>query len=102
MPSGAIESLISAGKKRLEELSIFDDVEIICVGAKQIQSGYRSATNSNSAALNFPKALTLPAHEKVDGLTLVTSKRTSFSKLFSLLKIRKEKVQLIAPFSMIM
>lgn len=36
------------------------------MGAKQIQSGYRSATNSNSAALNFPKALTLPAHEKVD------------------------------------
>ncbi|QBG93777.1 AIPR family protein [Xanthomonas oryzae] len=66
VPSGAIESLISAGKKRLEELSIFDDVEIVCVGAKQIQSGYRSATNSNSAALNFPKALTLPAHESVD------------------------------------
>lgn len=64
--SGAIESLIAAGKKRLEELSIFEEVEITCVGAKQIQAGYRSATNSNSATLNFSKALTLPPHESVD------------------------------------
>lgn len=61
-----IEILISAGKRRLEELNIFDEVEISCVGAKQIQAGYRSATNSNSATLNFPKALTLPDHESVD------------------------------------
>ena len=65
-PSGAIESLISAGRARLEELSIFDEVEILCLGAKQIQSGYRSATNSNSASLNFPQALTLPPHPSVD------------------------------------
>lgn len=64
--SDAIERLISAGKKRLEDLNVFDEVEIVCIGAKQLQAGYRSATSSNSAALNFPKALTLPSHENVD------------------------------------
>lgn len=65
-PSDAISKLLSAGEKRLEELNIFEDVSISCVGAKQVQVGYRSATNSNSAKLSFPNCLTLPAHECVD------------------------------------
>lgn len=36
------------------------------MGAKVIQTGFRSATNSSTAKLNFQKAITMPHHEKVD------------------------------------
>jgi len=61
-----IQQLIDMNKKRFNELNIFDDVHIECVGAKVLQNGYRSATNSSSGTLNFPKAVTMPSHEKVD------------------------------------
>lgn len=64
--SDAINQLINKNKTRLAELNIFDDIYIECVGAKVIQNGFRSATNSSSAKLNFPKAVTMPSHEKVD------------------------------------
>lgn len=64
--SDAVGGLIEASKKRFEELNIFSSVEIAFVGAKQIQDGYRSATNSNSATLTFKNVLTLPPHESVD------------------------------------
>lgn len=64
--SDVIQQLIEANKARLSELNIFNDIHIECVGAKIIQNGFRSATNSSSAKLNFQKAITMPYHEKVD------------------------------------
>lgn len=64
--SEVINKLIEANKARLNELNVFRDVHIECVGAKVIQNGFRSATNSSSATLNFQKAVTMPSHEKVD------------------------------------
>ena len=64
--SGLIQQLIDMNKSRLSELNIFDDIHVECVGAKVIQNGFRSATNSSSAKLSFPKAITMPNHEKVD------------------------------------
>ena len=64
--SELIEKLIETNKIRLSELNIFNDIHIECVGAKVIQNGFRSATNSSSAKLNFQKAVTMPNHEKVD------------------------------------
>ena len=61
-----ISQLITTNKARLTELNIFNDIHIECIGAKVIQNGFRSATNSSSAKLNFPKAVTMPTHEKVD------------------------------------
>lgn len=64
--SDVIRQLIQTNKARLNELNIFSNILIECVGAKIIQNGFRSATNSTSAKLNFQKAITMPTHEKVD------------------------------------
>lgn len=64
--SEPIKKLIDASKERLEALSVFENVSIQTVGAKEIQEGFRAATNSTSATVNFPKAITLPDHKKVD------------------------------------
>lgn len=64
--SAPIEKLIESNKERLDALNIFSSISIECLGAKDIQNGFRSATNSISATINFPKAITMPAHEKVD------------------------------------
>lgn len=61
-----IKKLIETTKLRLVDLNMFNDIHIECVGAKVIQNGFRSATNSSTAKLNFQKAVTMPAHEKVD------------------------------------
>lgn len=61
-----IQQLIDTNKNRLNQLNIFDDIHIECVGAKIIQNGFRSATNSSSAKLTFSKAVTMPSHDKVD------------------------------------
>lgn len=64
--SEVIQSLIDSNKARLAELNIFNEIHIECVGAKVIQDGFRSATNSSSAKLNFHKAITMPQHDKVE------------------------------------
>lgn len=64
--SSAIQKLIESGKNRLEALNIFSEVKFDCVGAKRLQDGYRSATNSTSAVINFSKSITLPIHDKVE------------------------------------
>lgn len=61
-----IQQLLDTNKARLADLNIFDEIHIQCVGAKIIQNGFRAATNSSSAKLNFPKAITMPSHDKVD------------------------------------
>ncbi len=64
--SDVIQRLIDTNKARLSDLNIFDEIHVECIGAKVIQDGFRAATNSSSAKLNFPKAVTMPTHEKVD------------------------------------
>ena len=64
--SSPIKQLIDANKKRIDEMSLFSDIEIAVHGAKSLQDGYRSATNSISATFDFPRAITLPDHPSVD------------------------------------
>ncbi|RYY73033.1 MAG: hypothetical protein EOO52_19370 [Gammaproteobacteria bacterium] len=64
--SELIQQLIGTNKTRLNELNIFSEIHIECVGAKVIQNGFRSATNSTSAKLNFEQAITMPSHDKVE------------------------------------
>ena len=47
-------------------MSLFSDIQISIRGAKSLQDGYRSATNSISATFDFPKAITLPDHPSVE------------------------------------
>jgi hypothetical protein len=64
--STPIAKLIESNKSRLDSLSLFSDIEIQIVGAKQIQYGYRSATNAITETIEFPRSLTLPEHSSVD------------------------------------
>ncbi|MEZ8312936.1 AIPR family protein [Vibrio splendidus] len=64
--SPLIQKLIDTNIARLQELNIFESIVIECVGAKVIQNGFRSATNSSSAKLKFQKAVTMPDHDEVD------------------------------------
>ena len=64
--SAPIQTLIASNRSRLDELNIFSSISIECLGAKDIQTGFRSATNSVSATIEFPKAITMPTHEKID------------------------------------
>ncbi|MFT5322935.1 MAG: hypothetical protein ACI8P0_000780 [Planctomycetaceae bacterium] len=61
-----IEKLIDANRSRLEDLNLFEAVDIQLLGAKELQAGYRSATNANSASFEFPKSQTLPDHQSVE------------------------------------
>lgn len=63
--SAQICQLISLANTRLSDLSIFDEVQISIIGAKELQNGYRSATNSVSARIEINKPITLPDHPSV-------------------------------------
>lgn len=60
-----IESLVEATRARLQSLNIFEAVEIEILGAKELQAGYRSATNSISASIEINRPITLPEHPAV-------------------------------------
>lgn len=64
--SSPIRTLIESNKERLENLNVFSVISIECLGAKDIQNGFRAATNSISSTINFPNAIVMPAHDKVD------------------------------------
>ena len=64
--SGAIEALVEANNKRLHALNIFESVKIIFVGAKDLQQGFRAATNASTATINFPNNVVMPVHPQVD------------------------------------
>jgi len=63
--SNESKKLISLTETRLEGLSLFENVEIRILGAKSIQSGYRSATQSISTSIEIEKYVTLPKHPSV-------------------------------------
>jgi hypothetical protein len=60
-----IQKLIESNRARLDTLSLFSEIDIQLIGAKQLQSGYRAATNSFSATIAFPNPITLPSHPRV-------------------------------------
>jgi hypothetical protein len=64
--SDAISSLIQSNRSRLEALNIFGSIDILCLGARDIQEAFRAATNSSSASISFPKNMTLPDHENIE------------------------------------
>ncbi|QRF66915.1 AIPR family protein [Ponticoccus alexandrii] len=63
--SSLLKKLIDASLQRLRDLNIFESVEFQLIGAKDLQDGYRSATNSNSASVEVQKPITLPDHPSV-------------------------------------
>ena len=64
--SDAITALIQSNFSRLSALNIFGSIDISCLGARDIQQAFRSATNSSTASIVFPKNITLPEHENID------------------------------------
>ncbi|WP_071795879.1 AIPR family protein [Natronohydrobacter thiooxidans] len=64
--SAKIEKLIAASKDKLEQLSMFENIKIEIVGAKELQEGYRAATSANAQEIEFPQNKTMPVHKKVD------------------------------------
>lgn len=62
----AIQALIDSNRSRLEALNVFGSIDISCLGARDIQEGFRAATNSSSASINFSKNVTLPDHENIE------------------------------------
>lgn len=62
----AIQALIDRNRSRLEALNLFGPIDISCLGARDIQEGFRAATNSSSASINFSKNVTLPDHENIE------------------------------------
>jgi hypothetical protein len=64
--SKPIVALIQSHKVRLESLNIFGSITIECLGARDIQEAFRTATNSSTASIHFPKNITLPDHENIE------------------------------------
>lgn len=64
--SDVIQTLIQKNKIKLEALNLFDSVQIRCLGAREIQEAFRTATNSSSASIIFPENITLPKHDNIE------------------------------------
>ncbi|MBB3995536.1 hypothetical protein GGR95_003193 [Sulfitobacter undariae] len=64
--SDAICSLIESNRSRLEALNVFGSIDILCLGARDIQEAFRAATNSSLASISFPKNMTLPDHDNIE------------------------------------
>lgn len=65
-PVDRIEKLKAATISRLEDLSLFDRIDIEIVGAKELQGAYRGATSANLKEIAFSQNKTMPGHPKVD------------------------------------
>ncbi|MDN3558137.1 AIPR family protein [Halomonas maura] len=63
--SRQIKKLIEENKHKLLNLNIFSEVDIEVISAKDLQNGYRSATNSISEQIDIHKPITLPDHPSV-------------------------------------
>ncbi|SDJ35880.1 AIPR family protein [Salipiger marinus] len=64
--SAAINALIASHHARLESLNIFGSIDVVCLGARDIQEAFRTATNSSTASIHFPKNITLPEHDNIE------------------------------------
>jgi AIPR protein len=63
--SKPITQLVESNRTRFNDLNIFNEVEIALLGAKELQAGYRAATNSVSGKIEILKPVTLPEHKSV-------------------------------------
>lgn len=63
--SRQIDQLIDSNITRFSDLNIFSEVDFAIFGAKEMQAGYRSATNSISEKIDIIKPITLPDHPSV-------------------------------------
>ena len=63
--SDQIKHLVIETEKKLKGLNIFEAVNIQIVGAKDLQAGFRSATNSISESIDILSPITLPQHPSV-------------------------------------
>jgi hypothetical protein len=68
--SKQIRQLIDTNRTRFSDLNIFSEVDISVLGANDLQSGYRSATNSISGRIDIEKPITLPQHSSAGILGL--------------------------------
>lgn len=68
--NGAVQDvarkLIDVNKSRLEALNLFSLIAVDVIGAKELQNGYRSATNAITKEIEISKTLTLPDHPAVE------------------------------------
>lgn len=60
-----IEKLIDSFNTKLEELSIFSDIKITMVGARDLQKMYRSASSAAEVKIRFDSNVVLPKNENV-------------------------------------
>lgn len=63
--SRQISQLIELSITRFSDLNIFGEIQFELLGAKEMQVGYRSATNSISEKIDIIKPITLPEHPSV-------------------------------------
>jgi hypothetical protein len=63
--SKVVKQLIDTNVSRFRDLNLFDEVDISVIGAKELQEGFRSATNSISGTIEIKNAITLPPHPAV-------------------------------------
>lgn len=75
--SRQISQLIDLNVTRFSDLNIFSEIDFELLGAKEMQAGYRSATNSISEKVDIIKPITLPDHPSVQQafLGLVTAEQ---------------------------
>lgn len=84
MISNQIQQLIDKTICQLNDMNIFDEVEFNLVGAKELQDGYRSATNSNTETVEILKPITLPDHPSVQQAFLGYVEATQLVKLVTI------------------
>ncbi|MER5445506.1 AIPR family protein [Streptomyces sp. NPDC002764] len=78
-----LTSKVAAAKARLEELNIFETVSFECLGAREVQSLYRSAKNTVEAEFLFPNQVLLPDIEGVEQSYIGTVEASEYMKLIS-------------------
>ncbi|AXG79672.1 AIPR family protein [Streptomyces paludis] len=78
-----LSSKAAAAKARLESLNIFETVEFECLGAREIQSLYRSAKNTVEAEFLFSNQVLLPDIDGVEQSYIGTVSATEYMKLIS-------------------
>lgn len=63
--SDQIQKLVDEKLTAYKGMNIFEGIEFKLIGARDLQTGYRSATNSNSERIEITKPITLPSHSSV-------------------------------------
>ncbi|MFC7935231.1 AIPR family protein [Streptomyces sp. NPDC057387] len=78
-----LTSKVAAAKARLEGLNIFETVDFTCLGAREIQSLYRSAKNTVEAEFLFQNQVLIPDIDGIEQSYIGTVAATEYLKLIS-------------------